>query len=176
MNKLVATTLVSIGLAAAVPAALAQTAAPAADGGRGQVHKQQEQRAFRMPSERIEARLAYIKTALKITAAQEPQWNAYASMLRKHAGAMDKRFQERRAQMAQRSADARRPTIVDRHERQRTRMVAATQRLDELLAVEKPLYAALSSEQQRVANEVLGAGGARRHGGGHHRGGRFGRA
>jgi hypothetical protein len=177
MNKLLATTLVSIGIATAVPAALAQTAAPATDGGRGQfAQRQSDQRTFRLPSERVEARLAYIQTALKITAAQQSQWDAYASVLRTQAATMDRRFQERRAQMGQRSADARRPTIVDRHERQRTRMVAATQRLDELLAVEKPLYAALSSEQQRVANEVLGAGGARRHGGGHHRGGRFGRA
>lgn len=177
MNKLLATTLVSIGIAAAVPAALAQTAAPAADGGRGQfAQRQPDQRTFRLPSERVEARLAYIQTALKITAAQQSQWDAYANMLRKQAGAMDKRFQERRAQMAQRPADARRPTLIERRERQRDRMVAATQRFDELLTVEKPLYAALTPEQQRVADGVLTAGGGRRHGGGHHRGGRFGRA
>lgn len=176
MNKLLATTLVSIGIAAAVPAALAQTAAPAADGGRGQfAQRQPDQRTFRLPSERVEARLAYIQTALKITAAQQSQWDAYANMLRKHAGAMDKRFQER-AQMAQRPADARRPTLIERRERQRERMVAATQRFDELLTVEKPLYAALTPEQQRVADGVLTAGGGRRHGGGDHRGGRFGRA
>ena len=176
MNKLLATTLVSIGLAAAVPAAFAQTAGPAADGGRGQsMQRQHEQRAFGNPSERVEARLAYIRTALKITPAQQAQWDAYANVRRQQAAAMDKRFQERRAQMAQRSADAKRPTFVERRERQRDRMVAATQRLNELLTVEKPLFAALSADQQRVADEVLTAGGGRRHGGGHHRG-RFGRA
>ena len=176
MNKLLATTLVSIGIAAAVPAAFAQTAAPAADGGRGQfAQRQSEQRAFRMPSERLEAQLAYISTALKITPAQQSQWDAYVNVRRNQATAMDRLIQERRARMAQRPADAQRPTLIERRERQRERLGAATQRLDELRTVETPLYASLSAEQQRVANEVL-LGGGRRHGGGFHHGGRFGRA
>ncbi len=178
MNKLFATTLISVGLAAgAASLALAQTAGqPAADGGRGQfAQRQPEQRAFRMPSERLEAQLAYISTALKITPAQQSQWDAYVNVRRNQATAMDRLIQERRARMAQRPADAQRPTLIERRERQRERLVAATQRLDELRTVETPLYASLSAEQQRVANEVL-LGGGRRHGGGHHRGGRFGRA
>jgi len=179
MNKLLATTLVSIGLATAVPATFAQTAGPAADGGRGQsAQRQFERRPAMTLSERVEARLAYMRTALKITAGQQSQWDAYASVQRKHAAAMEKRFQERRAQMGQRPADGTRPTLVERHQRQRDGMVTATQRLDEVLAVEKPLYAALSPDQQRVANEVLGGHGGRGGHGGHggfpHRGG-FGR-
>jgi periplasmic protein CpxP/Spy len=176
MNRLLATTIVSISLAGAIPAAVAQTAAPAPESGRGQLaQRQHDQRAFRMPSERLEAHLAYIKTALQITPAQQPQWDAYVNVRRNQATAMDRRIQERRAQMAQHPADAQRPTFIERRERQRERMIAATQRLDELMTVEKPLYAVLSPEQQRVASEVLLTGGPR-HGGGHHRGGRFGRA
>jgi hypothetical protein len=126
------------------------------------------------PSERVEAHLAYIRTALKITPAQQSAFDAYASVKRKHATEMDKRFEERRARMAQAPAGATRPSFIERRERQRERLVTATQRFDELLAVEKPLFAALTPEQQQVAGEVLGGGG-RRHGG-HHRGGRFGRA
>ena len=178
MNKLLATALVSIGLATAVPATLAQTAGAAADGGRGQSAQRQFERSPAMTlSERVEARLAYMRTALKITAGQQAQWDAYANVQRKHAAAMEKRFQERRAQMAQgKGTERKRPTAVERHQFQRDRMVAATQRLDELLTVEKPLYAALTPDQQRVADEVLKAGGRRHGGGGHHRGGRFGRA
>ena len=178
MNKLLATTLVSIGLVSAVPAALAQTAGPAADTGRGQFAQRQFDRRPSMTlSERVEARLAFIRTALKITVAQQPQFDAYSGVRRQQAAAMDKRFQERRAQMAQgQGAERKRLTAVERHQFQRDRMVAATQRLDELLVVEKPLYAALTPDQQRVADEVLGAGGRRHGGGGHHRGGRFGRA
>jgi hypothetical protein len=174
MNKHLASLFVSIGLASGVPAAFAQSADPAADAAgapAGQVARQFDQRAFRMPSERVEARLAYIRTALKITAAQQPQFDAYADVRRKQAAAMDKRFQERRAQMekvraqADKAPTARtRPTAVERHERQRDRMVHTTQRLNELLAVEKPLYAALSPDQQRVADEVLASRG-RAHGG-----------
>src|SRR5262249_32604402 len=173
MTKLLATTLVSIGLATTVPATLAQTAGPTADAGRGQAAQRPFERQPAMtPSERVEARLAYMRTALKITSAQQSQWDAYANVQRKHAAAMEKRFQERSAEMGQRAADGKRPTAIERHERQRERMVVATQRLDELLTVEKPLYAALSPDQQRVADEVLGGRGGGRGGHGRfHRGG-----
>ena len=54
--------------------------------------------AFTKPSERIEARLAYIRTALKITDAQQAQWNAFAETLRNQARSADQRMQEFRAQ------------------------------------------------------------------------------
>lgn len=177
MRKLIVTALVTAGLAAAAPAALAQTGGgPAADAAYAPAAQRQFDRKPAMTiGERVEARLAYIRTALKITAGQQSQWDAYANVRRKQAAAMEKTFQERRAQMGQRQADGRRPTAVERHEFQRTRMAAAVQRLDELLVVEKPLYAALTPEQQRVADAVLTERGGRRHGG-HHRGGRHGRA
>jgi hypothetical protein len=89
-------------------------------------------------------------------------------------------MQERRAQFDREkgATERTRPTAVDRHERQRARLTFAVQRLDELLAVEKPLYAVLSPEQQRVADEVLaprGRGGRGGHGG-HGGHGRFHRA
>lgn len=179
MKKLFATSLVALGVAAAFPAAFAQTADPAgAPAGRAMMQRQQD-RAFK-PSDRVEARLAYIHTALKITPAQQPQWDAFANVHRKHAAAMEKRMQERRAQFDREkgATERTRPTAVDRHERQRARLTFAVQRLDELLAVEKPLYAVLSPEQQRVADEVLaprGRGGRGGHGG-HGGHGRFHRA
>src|SRR5262245_7397407 len=171
MRKLIATTLVTASLAAGVPAALAQAETAAGDpAGAPAAQRQLERKPAMTMGERVEARLAYIRTALKITGAQQSQWDAYANVRRQQAVAMEKTFQERRAQIEQRRAEGKRPTAVERHEFARTRMAAATQRLDELLAVEKPLYAALTPEQQRVADEVLSEHG------GHHRGGRFGRA
>ena len=164
MKKLFATSLVAMSLAAAFPAAIAQTADPAAaPAGPSMTHRHQE-RALK-PSDRVEARLAYIRTALKITAAQQPQWDAYAGVRRKQAAAMEKRMQERRAQMEKAPSERRRPTAVEQHERQRARLTVVAQHLDELLAVEKPLYAALSPEQQRVADEVLAPRGRGGHGG-----------
>ena len=162
MKKLFATSLVAMGLAAAFPA-FAQTADPAAaPAGPGMMHRHHE-RALK-PTDRVEARLAYMRTALKITAAQQSQWDAYAGVLRKQASTMETRMQERRAMTEKTAGEHKRPTLVERHERARARMVTMTQHMDELLAVEKPLYAALSPEQQRVADEVLSPRG---HGGAH---------
>jgi len=174
MKKLFATSVVAAGLAAAVAGAFAQTPDATSAPARPFAQRHHEQRAFRMPSERVEARLAYVHTALKITPAQQPQWDAYAGVLRKQAATMEQRFKERRAQAEKSPGERKRPTAVERHERQRERMAAAAQRLDELLAVEKPLYAALSPEQQHVADEVLSFRGRGTPGRFPHRGG-FGR-
>ena len=171
MNKLITGTLVSIGLAAAAPLALSQTAAPAAEAPHGE-HAQRHQhgdRAFRMPSERVEARLAYLKTALKITAGQEAQWNAFAEVQRKHAREADQRITERRAQMQERHAKGTPPSAVERLEFRQKMLAAQSQRLNELLAAGKPLYAALSPEQQKIADTLLAPRGHGKGHGRHHR-------
>ena len=173
MRKSIISTLVTLSLAAAaVPLAVAQSAAPSA----ARERPAHAQPAFRLPSERVEARLAYVKTALKITDAQAPQWNAYANVVRKHAQQADQRMQERRARMAQ-GAERKRPTAIERLERRQQFLTVALARSTERLTVQKPLYAALSPEQQRVADEVFAPRGARGQRGGQHRGGgRHGRA
>ena len=169
MNKLILTALVSAGLAAAAPQAMAQTAG--AEGGpqaRQFAQRQHDgQRAFRSPTDRVEARLAYLKTALKITDAQQPQWNAFADTLRKQAREASQLMQARKAQMAERQKGAR-PTAIQRMERRQAMFAAASTRLSETLAATKPLYAALSPDQQKVADELFAP---RRRGGSGHRGG-----
>ena len=169
MNKLLTSTLISIGLAAAVPFAMAQTPAPGANAPQRH-HMQRDhegKRPFSLPSERVEARLAYLKTALKITDAQRSQWDAFAGVQRKHAKSADERIQARRAKMAQQSKDAK-PTAIDRLERRQQMLAVQSQHLSELLAVEKPLYAALSPEQKQIADRVLASRGGH---GKSHRGG-----
>ena len=117
-----------------------------------------ENRAFTRPTERVEARLAYIKTALKVTGAQQPQWDAYANAVRKEAQQMDERMQTWRQQRAERGT---RPNAIQRLERLQTFHTEQANRAGELLAVEKPLYAALSPEQQAIADRVLVPGGQR---------------
>jgi exonuclease VII small subunit len=167
LNAVVSAALVTL---AAAPA-LAQTGGPggAEPQARHFAQKQHEgQRGFRLPSERIEARLAYLKTALKISGAQQTQWDAFAGTLRKHAQEADQRVQKMRADGAARREKGAQPTAIERMERGQTRLAAASARLNETLAVAKPLYAALSPEQQKVADELLSP---RRHGGSRHRGG-----
>ncbi len=164
MNKLILNTLVSASLAvAAAPLALAQTADPNPEGPQFQrfAHRgYHDQRAFRLPSERMEARLAYLKTALKIADAQQPQWNAFADTLRKHAREADKRMEARRSQIEQKRRDTP-PTAIERMEFRQARLAAAATRLNDVLAAAKPLYAALSPEQQKIADELFAP---RRHG------------
>ena len=171
MKTLLLSTLVSAALATVtVTPVLAQSAGPGGDGPQARHFAQRQhevQRAFRLPSERTEARLAYLKTALKITDAQQPQWDAFASTLRKQAREADQRVQALRTEAAGREKGTQ-PTAIERMERGQARLAAASARLNETLSTAKPLYAALSPEQQKIADELLSP---RRHGMSHHRGG-----
>jgi hypothetical protein len=115
----------------------------------------------------MEARLAYLRTALKITDAQQAQWDTFANVLRKHARDMDQRFEQRRAEGAQRR-DARTVTAIERLERAQQRTAQRAERMNEVIAAAKPLYNAFSPEQKQIADGML-ARGQRGHGGGHHR-------
>lgn len=156
MNKWITGSIVSIGLAAAAPLTVAQTTdqvAQAPQHRHAQRHHQGE-RAFSLPSERVEARLAYFRTALKITDAQQTQWDAFANVLRKHAKEADTRMEKRRAARAQ-GAERSRLNAIARMELRQQRMATASARLGEVLEAGKPLYAALSPEQQQVADQLL---------------------
>lgn len=156
MSKLVTTTLVSLALAAAAPLAAAQATGAAPDTSHSRHAQRQDhgKREFRLPSERVEARLTQAKGALKITAEQEAQWNAFADVTRRQAKAADERIKTLRAQQGQ-QAQRERPTAVERLERRQQMAAAQSQRLAEIIAAAKPLYAALSAEQKAIADELL---------------------
>ncbi len=175
MNKLILTALVSAGLAASVPQALAQTAGTeSGPQARHSMHEQHHgQRAFRSPTDRVEARLAYLKTALKITGDQEGAWNAYADVRRKQARDASQRMEAFRSKTAEAQKGPRiQPTAIERLERRQGMLSAASTRLNETLAATRPLYAALSVDQKKVADELLAprARGGFGHHGGHRRG------
>ena len=186
MNRVFLATAISAAFAAAAPFASAETdagsdasitvaqAAPQRGPDAAGAQRQAPRRAFRLPSERVEARLAYARTALKITDAQRPQWDSFANVLRNQARAMDQRFQQRRAQWeagrgAQGDQRGERPRVnaIERLERTQQRMTERSARLNELIAAAKPLYAVLSPEQKQIADGMLERGG---HGGQRHRG------
>lgn len=170
MNKLMMSALIAAGFAAAVPLSMAQNATPAPGGTQTQHQRfHQGKQAFSLPSERVEARLAYIKTALKITDAQQTQWDNFAGVMRKQAKDADVRMQEHRAKMAA-NTERKRPNAIERLERQQAFMATASARIGERLSVQKPLYAALSPEQQQIADKVLAGHGGKRGGHGRHGG------
>lgn len=167
MNRLLIAALFTAGLASAMPAAVAQTATPQAKAPQAGSAEQgrHAKRQFQLPSERVEARIAYLQTALKITDKQKPQWENFAGTMRKQARESDKRVQERRAHMAERSK-RQHLGAIERLERRQQMMMTRAQRLNELIAAGKPLYAAFTPEQKQLADGLLASPHGR---GGHNR-------
>lgn len=100
------------------------------------------------PFAHIEGQLAFYKTELKITEAQASQWNAFADAVR--AGAQ--KLQDAFAGAMQSSGPA---SAIDQADR-RIKLLSA--RLDALKAIAeatKPLYAALSDDQKKTADELM---------------------
>jgi hypothetical protein len=96
----------------------------------------------------VEGRLAVLKTELKITDAQAPQWNRFADALRTAAKSMNGMFE----QMMQPGAAATLPTRLDRHEKMLSAHLNALRTVKD--AVE-PLYASLSDEQKALADGLM---------------------
>jgi LTXXQ motif family protein len=98
----------------------------------------------------IEPSIAYLKTELKITDAQMPQWDAFANSLRNNA----KRIAELRNTFPSRPAQAAGITVADRIDRAEK---LATEWLDivkSTKAAAAPLYLVLTDEQKKIANGV----------------------
>ena len=102
-----------------------------------------------MPMTHVEGRLAFLKTELKITAAQEPQWSKFADAFR----AVGRTTKSMEGRMMQGGAGATAPDLLARQERQLTARLDAVRTIK---ATFDPLYAALSGEQKKVADELMG--------------------
>jgi LTXXQ motif family protein len=141
---------VALGTAAAsLPGAYAQPATPQAQ-------------AQERPS-RIEGRIAFLRTELQITDAQAPLWDAVAAVLRENDRTRRDAFARVHAARDQQ------PTALERLERRQKfaeQQAASTAKLRTAL---EPLYAAMTDEQKKNADQLLG--GSRGHHGrmGHRR-------
>ena len=160
-RKIVMATAVVAGLAAAVPVAMTQNvfAQPAPQAGGPQAPRPER------PS-RIEGRLAFLKTELKITDAQTQQWNALAAVMRQQDQTMRDQMRQMREQREQRRDKP--LNAVERFERRERMSTAQLERSKQFLAAFKPLYDQLSDEQKKTADELF-ARGHRGHRGGPHR-------
>ena len=90
----------------------------------------------------VEGRIAFLKTELKITDAQLPLWNAVAGAMRDHARST--------ATMS----GAKTGTLPERLAAMDKVMTARLDALHKLKAAVDPLYAALTDEQKKVADEL----------------------
>ena len=101
--------------------------------------------------EHIDGQLGFIKAELKITAAQEPQWNVFANMFR-----ADKERQARACRTAQEQSRSLMSASLPESMRMKADRLA--EQLDSLRALEaavQPLYSILTKEQKKTADEIL---------------------
>ena len=101
-----------------------------------------------MPFEHVEGRLAFLRTELKVTPQQEAQWNAFADAFRAVAKSAKDAMQQMMGGERPSSAAQR----LERYERM------LSFRLDAVRTVRAafdPLYAALSDEQKKVADDLV---------------------
>jgi len=115
------------------------------------------------PAAAVEGRLAYLKTELKITKAQEGAWKKYSDEARKQAESMQA---ARTAMWSGTAANA-----ADRAELHNKLMKSRVEQSEKTTAAFKQLYAALTPEQKALADQHPGMGVGMGFGGGP--GGRF---
>ena len=155
----------SFALAAALLLATASTPLVASAQSAGAPAAGAAQQHHRERPSRIEGRIAFMKAELKITDAQTAQWNAVADAMRKNETAM--RGMMRQAHDARQQQAA--PNALDALTRREQVAEARAESAKQFVAAFRPLYASLSDEQKRTADELLGRhGGPRHHGGWRH--------
>jgi hypothetical protein len=124
--------------------ALAQNAAPAAPPA-----QQQQATPHRHHGDHIEGRIAFLHTELKITPAQQAQWDRVAAAMRDNNQDMHKAFESMRAN---RGATQ---NAVQRLETRAQFATLRTQADQRFLEAFKPLYTSLSDDQKQTADELF---------------------
>jgi hypothetical protein len=104
-----------------------------------------------LPGRHIEGRLAYLRTELKITDAQAPLWDKVAAALRDRATKMDAAI----AAFRQARSDDTRPDLLGQMEGRIRSGEARIESDRAFLAAFRPLYAALSDDQKKTAEELF---------------------
>jgi hypothetical protein len=102
--------------------------------------------------DRVEGRIAFLRTELKITDAQAGAWNAFAAALRTNAQSL---AAARRGMMAGMGAGQQVQTLSQRLDAQERWLTARLEGTRALKTVYTGLYGALSDEQKRTADELL---------------------
>ena len=104
------------------------------------------------PASIMEGRLAFLKSELKITSAQEAAWQAYAAKAKQQAEAMQAWHNTRFNTQPPASA----PDRIAQHNEFMKQRVA---QMDGMTTALKDLYAALTPEQKAIADQQLGGYG-----------------
>lgn len=103
--------------------------------------------------DRIDGRLAFLKTELKITEAQSAAWDAFAETVRTTSDAHNTLMQAMMEQM--RDGDYFKMPLPDRLEFQQTQMEARLEQIKDLKGATDALYAVLDDGQKKAADEIV---------------------
>jgi periplasmic protein CpxP/Spy len=111
---------------------------------------------------RVEAHIKQLHAQLHITAAEDPQWKAFADVMRENAQAIGDAAAQRVQQL---------PTMTAVQDLQSFEQLteAHVQRLQKLIPAFETLYDSMSPQQKQLADRVF-RGTAERHAEAHHRG------
>jgi periplasmic protein CpxP/Spy len=107
---------------------------------------------------RVEQRIASLHSQLKITPAQEGQWNAFAEVMRENGATMGDRYR-------QRAATAKSQSALDNMTQYADLAQAHADGVKKLVTAFEPLYNSLSPEQKKLADAAFreGMGGEHQH-------------
>ncbi|HEX7934386.1 MAG TPA: Spy/CpxP family protein refolding chaperone [Paraburkholderia sp.] len=108
----------------------------------------------------VEDRIAYLHSQLKITSAQEPQWKAFADVMRNNGQTMGELFKERRA--------AANVSALDDMKQYANIAQAHADGMKKLVDAFDPLYNSFSPEQKKLADTTFHQPGGANSRHGHH--------
>jgi hypothetical protein len=103
--------------------------------------------------DRIDGRLAFMKTELKITEAQNADWEALAKVVRSTAEAHNSLMQAMMNDM--RSGDLGKMSLPDRLALQETHLSARLDQVKEIKAAAGKLYGTFSEDQKKAADDIV---------------------
>ena len=106
-----------------------------------------------MPTEHVEGRIAFLKTELRITDAQLPQWNGYAEALRAAAKTMQGAMAGMKGGGT--TGGAKPATLPARMDAMVLMMTARLETLKTTAAAGKSLYAVLTDAQKKLADDLI---------------------
>ena len=147
----------AVGAATLPQMAWGQTAASQAQPQAQNQHAQPQQHRQMRPS-RIEGRIAFLRAELKITNAQAPAFDAVANAMRDNDRTMRAAMEARQQQHGQQS------NLLDRLDQRQKGAEAMAYATGKLKAAWVPLYASLSDDQKKTADELFAHRGGHRMG------------
>ena len=125
-------------------------------------------RGYDRRDERVDRRLDFLRSELRITAAQQRLWDDFANAVREEADQVQARGFDRGPGPGRggpppdrrddpRANDGRfaPPSVVERLQRRQQNLMARVERVDHVLATLRPLYASFNDEQRRIADEEM---------------------